>query len=150
MNKDSYTFELRVRPKEEGDYALELWELPPGDSQAKPYRRGRKLSQIGGWHLRMVQGTIHRALDAAGYKPILLKRTRRAPFRMDEEIGVHLDLAFRAINGLSKRSRLEEILFGLNAMEREEAFYWHAKVMHDNGTTATNGLKALRTLLGGS
>jgi len=149
MKHPGHSFELRVKPLAEGDLALELWELPPGDSRAKAYRRGRKMSTVSDWYLQMTQSTINRTLTKASYKSNMLKRSRKAPFRLDEEAGIRLDLAFRSVKGLRNRSRIESILYGLNAMDREEVFYWHTKVTKENGTTQVNGLKALRTLLGG-
>ena len=149
MKHPGHSFELRMKPHDDGDFSLVLWELPPGDSRAKAYRHGRKMSSVSDWYLQMTQSTVNKTLSAAGYKPSLVKRSRKAPFQLDEEAGIRLDLAFRLVKGLRNRSRIESILYGLNAMEREEALYWHTKVTKDNGTTQFNGLKALRTLLGG-
>lgn len=98
----------------------------------------------------MAEGQVRRALEANGYKSSDLKRTRQIPFRLSEEDGVRLDLAFRAIQGLRQRTRIEDILHGLREMSREEILYWHAKSTRDNGTLAEHGIVALRVLLAGN
>lgn len=144
-----YAFELRVVPLPQGDYKLELWEPPPPDTRPSRPRRSTPLSSIQGWHLQLAEGLIRRSLEANGYRTSDLRHTRRAPIRLAEEDGVRLDLAFRAVPPLKLRTRIEEILHGIHEMSREEALYWHAKVSRTNGTTAENGLAALRVLLGG-
>lgn len=145
-----YAFELRVVPKDDGTYRLELWEPPPLDSRPRGRRRAHALSSTEGWYLQLVEGHVRRALEASGYKASEVQRTRRVPFRLSEEQGIRLDLAFRAVRGVRQRTRLEDILHGLKEMSREEALYWHAKVTRDNGTLAENGIVALRVLLGGN
>lgn len=145
-----HAFELRVVSRPQGDYRLELSEPPAPDSRPPKGRAGRSLSGVEGWYLEMAEGQVRRALEANGYKPSDLKRTRKVPFRLSEEDGVRLDLAFRAIQGLRQRTRIEDILHGLREMSREEILYWHAKSTRDNGTLAEHGIVALRVLLGGN
>lgn len=144
-----HTFELKVIPKTDGDYRLELWEPPPPDSRPEKGRRSRPLSHVEGWYLNLCDAVLRRALENNGYKLSEVKRTRRVAFRLDEEDGVRLDLAFHAIQGLRQRTRIDDILHGINDMSREEALYWHAKITHNNGTRTENGIVALRVLLGG-
>jgi len=144
-----YSFELKVVPTSSGDYKLELFEPPPTDTRPKKGRRSKPLSSVQGWYLELAAINIRRALEANGYKYSDLKRTRRVPFRLSEEDGIKLDLAFRSMQGLRKRTRLEDILYGIQEMSREEALYWHAKISRNNGAQATNALVALRVLLGG-
>lgn len=145
-----HAFELRVIPLDSGDYRLELWEPPPPDSRPIKARRTTPLSRIEGWHLQLAENLVRRALDSNGYRMADLTRTRRTPLRLSEEDGVRLDLAFRAIPSLKRRTRIEDILHGIHEMSREEILYWHAKTSRDNGTLAENGLQALRVLLGGA
>ena len=141
-----YAFELRVVPRSNGGYRLELYEPPPTDTRPARGRRSIPLSSVQGWYLDLSEAMVRRVLAANGHRASDLKRTRRAPFRLSEEDGVRLDLAFRAINGLRLRTRIEDILHGIQEMSREEALYWHAKVGRNGGM---NGLIALRVLLGG-
>lgn len=146
-----HAFELRIIPREEGDYRLELWEPPAPDSRPTAKRRaGRALSSVQGWYLELAEGHVRRTLEKNGYKASDLKRTRRTPFKLNEEDGVRLDLSFRAIQGLRQRTRIDDILHGLREMSREEMLYWHAKTTRDNGTLAENGIVAFRILLGGN
>jgi len=144
-----YTFELKVIPQPSGDYKLELWEPPATDTRPAKGRKSKPISSVQGWYLGLATMNLRRALESNGYKYSDLKRTRKVPFHLSEEDGIKLDLAFRSVSGLRQRSRLEDILFGIMEMSREEALYWHAKVSRNNGTQANNALIALRVLLGG-
>jgi hypothetical protein len=144
-----YAFELKIVPLDSGDYKLELWEPPPTDTRPMKGRKSKPLSSVQGWYLELATMNIRQALESNGYKFSELKRSRNIPFRLSEEYGIKLDLAFRGIQGVRKRTRLEDILFGIKEMGREEALYWHAKVSRNNGTQADNALIALRVLLGG-
>lgn len=141
-----FSFELRIVPKSNDSYRLELYEPPPTDTRPAKGRRSTPLSYSQGWYLELSEPMVRRTLAANGYRGSDLKRTRRAPFRLSEEHGVRLDLAFRSVSGLRLRTRIEDILHGIQEMSREEALYWHAKV---SGNGGTNGLIALRVLLGG-
>lgn len=146
--RGDHAFELRVKPTSDGGFRLELREMPGGDSDAKPYRRSTRMSRVSGWHLRLASSAVNNSLREAGYQPSDLKRSRKAPFRFSEEAGVRLDLVFRGLGRLRKRTRIETVLQGISAMSREEALYWHAKVTGHNGATNLGGIRALRMLLG--
>ena len=81
--------------------------------------------------------------------PTDLKRSRRTPFKLEEPDGVKLDLIFRAVKDLQKRTRIEDIVLGIDIMSREEALYWHSKIQQGSTKGKQNGLRALRMLLGG-
>jgi len=96
----------------------------------------------------LVQGAIQRIIQGAGYKATDFRFTRRVPFSLSEEQGIRLDLIFRAIRTLDRRSRMDDIIAGIMAMSREELYYWHSKAaMREDGES--HGLIALRVLLGG-
>ena len=46
MKHTGHSFELRVKPLAEGDLALELWELPPGDSLIKIALSGQSTGTV--------------------------------------------------------------------------------------------------------
>ncbi len=148
-NSSAGMFELRVVPVVDGTYRLSLLEYPAFDSQQLSERGPIQRSSLRGWHLQITEGSVRIALEESGYKPGDLRWSRRAPFRLNEEEGMRLDLLFRSITGLNKRTKIEDLILGLRHMGREEVAYWHAKITRDNGTTAANGLHAFRTLLGG-
>lgn len=139
-------YELRVRPKEDG-IRLELFQLPaPGMVD----ECGSEMaSAVDPGQFKTVQAAVARALKNNGYSFSDVKRTRRAPFRLCEEDGIRLDLIFRSTQGISKRSRVEDIMLGIACMEREEAYYWHAKMTDGENGLNWNGVKALRVLLAG-
>jgi hypothetical protein len=144
----AHSFELRVKPKGD-DLMCELFELPPKDSKQENGKKPELRSRASDWQLSLTQGVIARVLKNNRYSLADVKRTRKAPFRLSEEDGIRLDLVFRATRGLTKRSRIEEIILGISCMSREEVYYWHAKVTRGNPNENSNGLKAVRMLLGG-
>lgn len=141
-----HAFELRVKVKDD-DLRLELFQLPPKDTRDKG--KTRLISSVDPSHYAMVQAAVAKALKNNDYSFSDVKRTRRAPFRLEEEDGIRLDLVFRGTKGLTKRSRVESIMLGIETMGREEAYYWHAKTTRVEERDNWNGLKALRILLAG-
>ena len=143
----AHSYELRVKLEGEG-MLLELYEMPPIGQQDKG-RKGIKVSHVKESQLPMVQGAISRILKNNKYVYSEVKRTRKLPFKLNEEDGVRMELIFKAISSVKKRSKVEDIVLGIENMPREEAFYWHAKVTKGSETSTSNGLKAMRVLLGG-
>ena len=143
-----HAFELRVKPMGDG-MTCELFEMPAKDSRSGNGKMPELRSLADDWQLTLSQGIVSRALKNNKYSIVDLKRTRKAPFRLFEEDGIRLDLTFRTTKSLSKRSRIDEIVLGIGCMDREELYYWHAKVTRGGPRENANGLKALRVLLGG-
>ena len=142
-------YRLMVEPLEGGEYALELRIEPVPDSKAPPRRRTRSISTMSGWHLSLAEGFVRRSLVKEGYNPSGLKCSRKTPFKLGEEHGVKVHLIFEAIRDLKKRSKIEDVILGIEGMSREEALYWHSKVRHDPPRGERRGMKALRMLMGG-
>lgn len=141
-----HAYELKVRAKEEG-LQLELFQLAAPDTGGEG--KATRVSAIDPTQFASVQSSVARALKNNKYSFSDVKRTRKAPFRLDEEDGIRLDLVFRSTKGITKRSRVEDIMLGIAAMEREEAYYWHSKVTQGERGNNWNGIKALRILLAG-
>ena len=115
-------------------------------------RKGIKptlMSRLDPDQMDLVQALLSKALRNGGYSIVDIKRTRKAPFKLKEEDGIRLDLAFRGAKGIIKRSRVEDIVTGIGTMGREEAYYWHAKVTKGSDRQNWNGVKAMRILLAG-
>jgi len=141
-------FELRVRYSDEKGMQLLLYEIPIRNGSQKR-KNPKMVSQIGEDYLKFADGAIFAALERSGYRASRISPRRKAPFKLEEEDGIRLNLIFRGISGLKKRSRIEDIILGINSMAREEAYYWHGLLLRDEKRESRNGLKALRTLLGG-
>ncbi len=142
-------FELRVVPRKDGTYRLCLFEEPPVDSSAPKVSASSLRSALAGWHLQVSEGAVRASLERSGYRATDLRWSRRAPFLLHEVEGMRLDLLFRAVSGLNKRSRIEDLLIGLRNMGREEIAYWHAKTTHLNGGHHADAIRAFRVLFGG-
>lgn len=84
-------------------------------------------------------------IKQARYRTSELSHCRRAPFLLDEELGVRLGLLFLAVKPLRKVTRMSEISEQIRAMTEEEAYYWFSKIT-DNGV-GRRCQKALRILL---
>jgi len=138
-------FELRVAPRDGGEYGLALYQWPVAASSqvSKPQR----LVELAGDSLRAVADHVLEALRKSGYKVTDLSRNRRRPFRLDEETGLRLGLLFLAVKPLTRMDRVEAISSGLRAMPSEEAYYWFSKCTA--GASAVNAQRALRILLAG-
>lgn len=149
MARKRLGYKLVVKPLANDEFQCSLRAEPPYDSHGPTRARSTPVSSISGWRMKIAMGYIRRTLKDEGYKPSYLKRSRSSPFQLGEHNGAKLDLMFRAIRDLQKRSKIEDVIMGIEAMSREEALYWHAKVEQDNGKTEKKGLKALRMLLGG-
>lgn len=141
-----HDFELKVKAKED-EIRLELFQLPPKDTRVMG--NSKLISSVDSSHFALVQSAVAKALKNNNYSFTDVKRTRKAPFRLEEEDGIRLDLVFRGTKGISKRSRVESIMLGIESMGREEAYYWHAKTTRGEERENWNGLKALRILLAG-
>ena len=138
-------FELRVAPRDDGEYGLALyqWPVAANSEVSKPQR----LVELAGDSLRAVADHVLDALRKSGYKVTDLSRNRRQPFQLDEETGLRLGLLFLTVKPLTRMDRVEAISSGLRAMPSEEAYYWFSKCTA--GVSAVNAQRALRILLAG-
>jgi hypothetical protein len=144
-------FELRVVPRDGGDYGLALDQWPVaanagGESNSRPTGPDC-LVFLAGDPLRAVADHVLEALRKAGYKATDLSRERQKPFRLDEETGVRLGLLFLAVKPLTRLDRVEAISSALRIMPSEEAYYWFSKCTA--AASAANARRALRILLAG-
>lgn len=141
-------FELVVKPIEDG-YELHLREFGAGETGKQRQKAAVAASTCRGFPLHVLQAPILESLRQNGYKRDDLRRSRTHPFLLVEEDGIRLDLLFRALQGVTKRGRMEDMMLSIQHMSREEAYYWHAKTTQNNGTLKHNGIKALRVLTAG-
>ncbi len=138
-------FELRVVPRDGGDYGLALYQWPVVANGEVP--KPQRLVELAGDSLRAVADHVLEALRKSGYKVTDLSRNRCKPFRLDEETGLRLGLLFLAVKPLARMDRVEAISSGLRTMPSEEAYYWFSKCTA--GASAINAQRALRILLAG-
>jgi hypothetical protein len=144
-------FELRVVPRDSGDYGLALYQWPVAanaghGSNTRP-TKPQQLVSLAGDPLRAVADHVLEALRKSGYKVTDLSRNRRQPFQLDEETGLRLGLLFLAIKPLTRMDRVEAISSALRTMPSEEAYYWFSKCTAE--ASAINAQRALRILLAG-
>jgi hypothetical protein len=139
-------FELRVVAKDDGNYGLALYQRPLSDRRRHGENgKWRMVVQISGAPLQSVMDQVLATIKQAGYRPSDLSGSRRAPFLLNEELGVRLALLFLAVKPLRKVTRMGEISEHVRAMTEEEAYYWFSKTtVAEAGRRAQ---KALRILL---
>ncbi|MEL7562605.1 hypothetical protein [Dehalogenimonas sp. 4OHTPN] len=129
--KDGKSFELKVLPLSDAEYALELRQRKlagdKGDS-------GMPLVvSVQGMPLKAVLDQVLDTIKKNGYRANDLRASREEPFELDEEQGVRLGLLFLAIKPLKKPSRIESVSCSIRQMETEEAYYWFAKCSRGAG-----------------
>ncbi len=149
MARKRLGYRLAVKPLSDDDFKCLLRAEPVVDSDAPSGRKSRLVSSLNGWRLDVAMGFIKRMLKEERYKPSRLNRSRKTPFQLDEQHGAKLDLVFRAIKDIQKRTKMEEIIYGIEGMSGEEALYWHSKLEQDFKRPEKRALKALRIMLGG-
>lgn len=139
-------FQLRVVRQNDRNYGLALFQRPPADRRPHSHNgHWRMVAQVWGAPLQSIMDQVLAALKQAGYRPSDLSHSRRAPFALEEELGVRLGLLFLAVKPLRKVSRMNAISEQVRAMTEEEAYYWFSKTaMPEAGRRAQ---KALRILL---
>jgi len=76
-------FELHVVPRDEGGYGLALYQWPVAANREVP--QPQRLVELAGESLMAVADHVLDALRRGGYKVTDLSRSRRKPFRLDEE-----------------------------------------------------------------
>ena len=134
-------FELRVILREGEGYGLALLQKPVGSENG---RKEDMVVRIWGDPLRSVLDQVLGSLKRGGYRPSDLRRTRQAPFSVEEEDGVRLGLLFLALKPLRKLTRIEKIAQQVRVMEPEELYYWFSKMTSDeNGRRASRALRIL-------
>lgn len=150
---DERPFELRVVPFSDRDYGVALFEHPTPARRNARHRTAqagqapawRQLVTIHGAPFHAIVESVMSTLKRAGYRPIDLCRTRKAPFALPEAEGVRLGLLMLAVKPLRKTERMDAIARQIAGMGDEEAYYWFSK-----GTSteiARRAQKALRHLL---
>jgi len=134
------SFRLIVEPEEGEQFGIRIEE-----TNGDPNRVLGIAARIRPDQLRRLTDPLIAALRSSGHQPSILTPSRKAPLLLDEQAGVRLALATRAIEQVNKTSRAHAILEGLASMSDEEILYWWAKTT--NPTSGSRALRALRIML---
>ena len=139
-------FELRVEADKSTDYGLMLYRKPArGEEPNSDGKDWQLVVRIRGVPMRAVMDQILNTIRRVGYRPSDLSRSRKAPFRLQEEPGVRLGLLMLAVKPLRKTSRMTDISEQIRAMTSEEAYYWFSKAT--DKAVGRRSQKAMRILL---
>jgi hypothetical protein len=138
-------FQLRVVPKDNNNFALELYQCAYKKAGEKKRPAAKLIGKLKGNALVQARESVYICLKQNNYDPKSLSHNRQSPYVLEESTGVNLALLFQTLQPLSKPERIANIANGIRAMSNEESHYWFAKVTNGKRSTA---LKALRILFG--
>jgi len=139
-------FELRVVPEGPSDYWLALYEMPARSRNLEGNSSEWQLVvRVRRTPMRAMLDQVLMTIKKAGYRASDLSRSRKAPFRLEEEPGVRIGLLMLALKPLRKASRMSDISEQVQAMAEEEAYYWFSKTTDTN--IGRRCRKAMRILL---
>jgi len=133
-------FLLYVLPRPDGAYGVELRQCMNGVG------RSEERPVVRAWNAPLQASLSHvlEALRKSGYRPSDLRRGRREPFELREDVGVRLGLVLLALKPLRKTTRMERIAEAVHQMPDEEVYYWFSKA-----ASARSAQRAVRVLLAG-
>ena len=129
--RESRGFQIAVQPEEDG-YGIELHEIN-GNPQVVA-RTNRK-------RMRDLSAFVTQAVRDSGHQRTAIHTGRKSPILLREESGVRLALALFATDGVRKGSRKVTMLSGVQDMAAEEAYYWYAKCVGDDGSRVRRALR---------
>lgn len=119
-------FSLRLFPMNQHGFGVVVEEVSR-NGRRNGQAVTRQVVRAWGTPLRAVTDQLLEAIKRSGYKATDLNANRRAPFALDEPVGVRLALLLLAVKPLRKHQRIEEVAAGVRAMSDEEAYYWYSK-----------------------
>lgn len=136
-------FELRVVPRQQSAYGLELLQRRVnGGRKDAPFRR---VVRIWGTPLSAVLDQVLEVLRKNGYRATDLRPERKPPFSLDEQSGVKLGLLFLAVKPLRKLARIEAVSREVRHLEPEESYYWYSKCSKSG--QSRRAMRAMRILM---
>ncbi len=122
----SRAFALRLFPVNERDFGVLVEQVARNGRNGSDAIR-RQVVRAWGPPVRAVTDQLLEAVKRSGYKATDLNPARRAPFALEESVGVRLALLLLAVKPLRRHQRIEEVAAGVRAMSDEEAYYWYSK-----------------------
>ncbi len=121
-------YELRLRGAANGDYQLEIWQLP---SPATPRLSVPEyVAALKGTALRLMEPRLLKRLSQHNIRLGRIAAGQRESWPLDEELALSLGLMFRALAPMRSIDRITQVANGIDDMSREEAGYWLGMAMH--------------------
>ncbi len=131
-------FQLVIEAASIDDYGVRLLE-----TNGSPIAAPQAIIRLGAPRTRRVLPHLVTAVKASRQPTSILGSERKKPIRLDEAAGVRLALVLLATGPLAKWQRVERVAAGVEAMTTEEAYYWYAKCVGQEGRRAQRSLRLL-------
>lgn len=128
---ESRGFHITVYP-EADTYGIELHEVNGASHLVASANRRR---------MRDISAFVTQAVRDSGHQRTTIHAGRKNPIPLKEEAGVRLALGLFATDGIRKGSRKTAMLTGVQNMAAEEAYYWYAKCVGNDGTRVRRALR---------
>lgn len=127
--------------RKNGDHVSESWVLYEADRR---HGERARIGSLKGWRLSVALPHIRKAMQFSERQSRAnAKPGKSGSYRLVEEDGVRLALAFRGLRNLRKLDRAEKLCHEVHSMSKEEAYYWYS-MTSSRGTGS--GIRALRIL----
>lgn len=136
MKPSRRNFALAVVDPDDARFGIVLTSAPNGTRHT--------VARMDPTRMARVRSAVVQAVARSGHQRSVLSPTRRSLIELTEDAGIRLALIALATAPLSKPSRVEAVVAGIDSMTDEEALYWYAYCTGDDGPRA---LRALRILL---
>ena len=129
--RESRGFQITVQP-EVDTYGIELHEINGST---------RVVARANHKRMRNLSTFVTQAVRDSGHQRTAMHAGRKSPIPLREESGVRLALALFATDGVRKGSRKVTMLAGVQDMAAEEAYYWYAKCVGNDGARVRRALR---------
>ena len=129
--RESRGFHITVHPQADA-YGIELHETNGSKDVVATASRKR---------MRDLSAFVTQAVRNSGHQRTTIHAGRKSPIPLKEEAGVRLALGLFATDGVRKGSRKVAMLVGVQDMAAEEAYYWYAKCVGNDGARARRALR---------
>jgi hypothetical protein len=129
--RESRGFQITVHP--DGDaYGITLNEINGKTTPVASINRRR---------MRDLDTFVTQAAKDSGHSRTALHAGLKGPILLLEEVGVRLALGLFATEGVRKGRRKHTMLTGVQDMAAEEAYYWYAKCVGNEGARVRRALR---------
>lgn len=129
--RESRGFHITIHP-EADTFGITLYEINGTQHVVASADRKR---------MRDLSPFVTQTVRNSGHQRTTMHAGRKSPIPLKEEAGVRLALGLFATDGVRKGSRKVVMLAGVQDMAVEEAYYWYAKCVGNDGSRVRRALR---------